>query len=67
MTNLWSHVLILQVTKHGLSVSFLSSFTGQVDFLHMEPKEASSYKEGDEVKLIFFIIVEKALCFLCLN
>ncbi|XP_029707294.1 protein RRP5 homolog isoform X2 [Takifugu rubripes] len=54
LTNLLPGLLvnatIKKVTKHGLSVSFLSSFTGQVDFLHMEPKEASSYKEGDEVR-----------------
>lgn len=44
-------MLILQVTKHGLILDFLSSFSGQVDFLHMEPEQASSYKEGSEVKL----------------
>lgn len=38
-----------QVTKHGLILDFLSSFSGQVDFLHMEPDQASSYTEGDEV------------------
>lgn len=45
------YMLILQVTKHGLILDFLSSFIGQVDFLHMEPDQASSYKEGTEVKL----------------
>lgn len=62
MTNVWSVVLILQVTKHGLILDFLSSFTGQVDFLHMEPEQTSSYKEGNEVKLFFF-----CCCFLCVN
>lgn len=44
-------MFILQVTKHGLILSFLSSFSGQVDFLHMEPEQASSYEPGSEVKL----------------
>lgn len=41
---------VLQVTKHGLILDFLSSFSGQVDFLHMEPEQASKYTEGTEVK-----------------
>ncbi len=45
------YLLVLQVTKHGLILDFLSSFSGQVDFLHMEPEQASSYTEGTEVKL----------------
>lgn len=44
-------MLVFQVTKHGLILDFLSSFSGQVDFLHMEPEQASSYTEGAEVKL----------------
>lgn len=56
MTNVCSVVLILQVTKHGLILDFLSSFTGQVDFLHMEPEQASSYKEGDEVKIFLLLL-----------
>lgn len=43
-------MFILQVTKHGLILDFLSSFSGQVDFLHMEPGQTSSYTEGAEVK-----------------
>lgn len=42
-------MLVFQVTKHGLILDFLSSFSGQVDFLHMEPEQASSYTEGAEV------------------
>lgn len=38
---------IKKVTKHGLFLKFLSDFSGQVDFLHMEE---SNYKEGDEVR-----------------
>ncbi|KAF7663388.1 hypothetical protein LDENG_00211330 [Lucifuga dentata] len=41
---------IKKVTKHGLILDFLSSFSGHVDFLHMEPDQASSYTEGDEVQ-----------------
>uniref|UniRef100_A0A8C5A0G1 Programmed cell death 11 n=1 Tax=Gadus morhua TaxID=8049 RepID=A0A8C5A0G1_GADMO len=37
------------VTKHGLLLSFLS-FSGQVDFLHMEPEEESTYTVGQEVQ-----------------
>uniref|UniRef100_H3C389 Protein RRP5 homolog n=1 Tax=Tetraodon nigroviridis TaxID=99883 RepID=H3C389_TETNG len=54
LTNLLPGLLvnatIKKVTKHGLILDFLSSFTGQVDFLHMEPEQASSYKEGDQVR-----------------
>lgn len=39
------------MTKHGLILSFLSAFSGQVDFLHVEPEQASSYEPGSEVKL----------------
>ncbi|XP_038146651.1 protein RRP5 homolog [Cyprinodon tularosa] len=41
---------IKKVTKHGFHLDFLSSFSGQVDFLHMEPKESSSYAEGLQVR-----------------
>ncbi|XP_068178536.1 protein RRP5 homolog isoform X2 [Antennarius striatus] len=40
---------IKKVTKHGLILGFLSCFNGQVDFLHMEPGQTSSYAEGTEV------------------
>uniref|UniRef100_A0AAX7TTR3 Protein RRP5 homolog n=1 Tax=Astatotilapia calliptera TaxID=8154 RepID=A0AAX7TTR3_ASTCA len=40
---------IKEVTKHGLILDFLSSFNGQVDFLHMEPEQASSYTKGLQV------------------
>lgn len=54
LTNLLPGLLvkatIKKVTKHGLILDFLSSFSGQVDFLHMEPEEASSYIEGAEVR-----------------
>uniref|UniRef100_UPI0037E730AC protein RRP5 homolog n=1 Tax=Semicossyphus pulcher TaxID=241346 RepID=UPI0037E730AC len=41
---------IKKVTKHGLLLDFLSSFSGHVDFLHMEPDQASSYTVGTEVQ-----------------
>uniref|UniRef100_A0A673CB11 S1 motif domain-containing protein n=1 Tax=Sphaeramia orbicularis TaxID=375764 RepID=A0A673CB11_9TELE len=41
---------IKKVTKHGLLLDFLSGFSGQVDCLHMEPEQASSYSEGDEMR-----------------
>lgn len=41
---------IKKVTKHGLFLDFLSSFSGQVDFLHMDPEQTSSYTEGGEVR-----------------
>ncbi|KAG7223841.1 hypothetical protein INR49_026524 [Caranx melampygus] len=54
LTNLLPGLLvkstIKKVTKHGLILDFLSSFSGQVDFLHMEPEQASGYKEGAEVQ-----------------
>uniref|UniRef100_A0A3B5LZ77 Protein RRP5 homolog n=1 Tax=Xiphophorus couchianus TaxID=32473 RepID=A0A3B5LZ77_9TELE len=39
---------VKKVTKHGLHLDFLSSFSGQVDFLHME--QESSYREGLQVR-----------------
>ncbi|KAM7009922.1 protein RRP5 homolog [Tautogolabrus adspersus] len=54
LTNLLPGLLvkatIKKVTKHGLLLDFLSSFSGQVDFLHMEPDQKSSYTEGSEVR-----------------
>ncbi|XP_044047425.1 protein RRP5 homolog isoform X1 [Siniperca chuatsi] len=54
LTNLLPGLLvkatIKKVTKHGLILDFLSSFSGQVDFLHMEPEQASSYTEGTKVR-----------------
>ncbi|XP_077574837.1 protein RRP5 homolog [Stigmatopora nigra] len=51
LTNLLPGLLveatIKQVTKHGLLVSFLSSFNGQVDFLHMERE--MTYNVGKKV------------------
>uniref|UniRef100_A0A3Q0RHH9 Programmed cell death 11 n=1 Tax=Amphilophus citrinellus TaxID=61819 RepID=A0A3Q0RHH9_AMPCI len=54
LTNLLPGLLvnatIKAVTKHGLLLDFLSSFNGLVDFLHMEPEQASSYTKGVQVK-----------------
>ncbi|XP_035493857.2 protein RRP5 homolog [Scophthalmus maximus] len=54
LTNLLPGLLVKatvkKVTKHGLILDFLSSFSGQVDFLHMEPEQASKYTEGTEVQ-----------------
>ncbi|XP_077426808.1 protein RRP5 homolog [Vanacampus margaritifer] len=53
LTNLLPGLLvkatIRKVTKHGLFLDFLSSFSGQVDFLHLEPEMADSYTEGSKV------------------
>ncbi|XP_068581648.1 protein RRP5 homolog isoform X2 [Cebidichthys violaceus] len=54
LTNLLPGLLvkatIKKVTKHGLILDFLSSFSGQVDVLHMEPEQTSGYAEGAEVR-----------------
>uniref|UniRef100_A0A3B5AQX1 Programmed cell death 11 n=1 Tax=Stegastes partitus TaxID=144197 RepID=A0A3B5AQX1_9TELE len=54
LTNLLPGLLvkatIKKVTKHGLLLDFLSSFSGQVDILHMEPGQTSSYTEGAQVQ-----------------
>lgn len=42
---------LFKVTPHGLVVEYLSSFTGMVDFLHIEQDRASSYKSGDKVRI----------------
>ncbi|XP_062865750.1 protein RRP5 homolog [Trichomycterus rosablanca] len=41
---------VQKVTPHGLIVTFLSSFTGVVDFMHIDPDKAVAYNIGDEVK-----------------
>ncbi|KAL7852604.1 hypothetical protein SRHO_G00183890 [Serrasalmus rhombeus] len=41
---------IKKVTLHGLIVTFLSSYNGVVDFMHIDPDKASTYSIGDEVK-----------------
>ncbi|KAM9455011.1 protein RRP5 homolog [Clarias gariepinus] len=41
---------VKKVTAHGLMVSFLSSFTGLVDFMHVDPDKLSTYSVGDEVR-----------------
>ncbi|XP_034155929.2 protein RRP5 homolog [Pangasianodon hypophthalmus] len=41
---------IKKVTAHGLIVTFLSSYTGLVDFMHIDPDKLSTYNVGDEVK-----------------
>ncbi|XP_036380286.1 protein RRP5 homolog isoform X1 [Megalops cyprinoides] len=41
---------IKKVTPHGLILEFLSSFTGSVDFLHMDADKKSNYSVGDNVK-----------------
>lgn len=43
------------MTKHGLVLDFLSSFSGQVDILHMDPELASDYTEGTEVILMCYV------------
>ncbi|XP_052401989.1 protein RRP5 homolog isoform X1 [Carassius gibelio] len=40
---------IKKVTPHGLILTYLSSFTGMVDFLHLDEDKASTYNTGDEV------------------
>uniref|UniRef100_A0A4W5L3E2 Protein RRP5 homolog n=1 Tax=Hucho hucho TaxID=62062 RepID=A0A4W5L3E2_9TELE len=54
LTNLLPGLLvkaqIKKVTLHGLILEFLSSFTGLVDFMHLEPEQASTFNEGDNVK-----------------
>uniref|UniRef100_UPI003AB019B0 protein RRP5 homolog isoform X1 n=1 Tax=Centroberyx gerrardi TaxID=166262 RepID=UPI003AB019B0 len=64
LTNLLPGLLvkasIKKVTKHGLILDFLSSFSGQVDFLHMEPEQVSSYTEGDEVRACLLYVEPSA-------
>ncbi|XP_067297092.1 protein RRP5 homolog [Pseudorasbora parva] len=40
---------VTKVTHHGLIVTYLSSFTGVVDFLHLDEEKASTYSQGQEV------------------
>ncbi|KAF4118411.1 protein RRP5 homolog [Onychostoma macrolepis] len=48
---------IKRVTPHGLIVTYLSSFTGMVDVLHLDEDKASTYNTGDEV-LVRVLYVE---------
>ncbi|XP_076839425.1 protein RRP5 homolog [Brachyhypopomus gauderio] len=41
---------VKKVTAHGLVVTFLASYTGTVDFMHIDPGKASTYAIGDKVK-----------------
>ncbi|XP_006273719.2 protein RRP5 homolog [Alligator mississippiensis] len=41
---------VQKVTPYGLTLSFLSSFTGIVDFMHLDPKKAGSYSQNQTVK-----------------
>uniref|UniRef100_A0A4W5NMU7 Protein RRP5 homolog n=1 Tax=Hucho hucho TaxID=62062 RepID=A0A4W5NMU7_9TELE len=54
LTNLLPGLLvkaqIKKVTLHGLILEFLSSFAGLVDFMHLDPEQASTFNEGDNVK-----------------
>uniref|UniRef100_A0A8C3PDQ8 Protein RRP5 homolog n=1 Tax=Chrysemys picta bellii TaxID=8478 RepID=A0A8C3PDQ8_CHRPI len=41
---------VQKVTPYGITLSFLSSFTGIVDFMHLDPKKAGSYSQSQTVK-----------------
>ncbi|XP_044293915.1 protein RRP5 homolog isoform X1 [Varanus komodoensis] len=41
---------VQEVTPSGISVRFLSSFTGIVDFMHMGPLKTRNYSSGQTVK-----------------
>uniref|UniRef100_A0A7M4F1A3 Protein RRP5 homolog n=1 Tax=Crocodylus porosus TaxID=8502 RepID=A0A7M4F1A3_CROPO len=41
---------VQKVTPYGLTLSFLSSFTGIVDFMHLDPKKVGSYSQNQTVK-----------------
>lgn len=43
------HGCVKRVTPHGLIVTFLSSFTGVVDFLHLDEDKESTYSKGQEI------------------
>nr|XP_014427885.1 protein RRP5 homolog [Pelodiscus sinensis] len=41
---------VQKVTPYGLTLGFLSSFTGIVDFMHLDPKKGRNYTESQMVK-----------------
>lgn len=55
------------MTKHGVILDFLSSFSGQVDVLHVDPELASDYTEGTEVKLLWRVTALDQSLFLTLT
>ncbi|XP_061888969.1 protein RRP5 homolog isoform X2 [Entelurus aequoreus] len=50
LPGLFVKATITKVTKHGLLLDFLSSFSGQVDILHLERDKAPSYANGSKVQ-----------------
>uniref|UniRef100_A0A8C3T7Q7 Protein RRP5 homolog n=1 Tax=Chelydra serpentina TaxID=8475 RepID=A0A8C3T7Q7_CHESE len=41
---------VQKVTPYGIALSFLSSFTGIVDFMHLDPKKAGNYSQSQTIK-----------------
>ncbi|XP_053548424.1 protein RRP5 homolog [Bombina bombina] len=41
---------IEKICLDNIQLSFISSYTGIVDFLHFEPKKSKAYKTGQEIK-----------------
>uniref|UniRef100_A0A4W5L588 Protein RRP5 homolog n=1 Tax=Hucho hucho TaxID=62062 RepID=A0A4W5L588_9TELE len=66
LTNLLPGLLvkaqIKKVTLHGLILEFLSSFTGLVDFMHLEPEQASTFNEGDNVRIYCLLGYCQSVC-----
>ncbi|XP_074815521.1 protein RRP5 homolog isoform X1 [Natator depressus] len=47
---------VQKVTPYGITLSFLSSFTGIVDFMHLDPKKVGSYSQSQTVKACIFSV-----------
>lgn len=44
-----------QVTPLGLTLKFLSFFSGLVDFMHLDPKKAGTYFSNQQVRNVALI------------
>ncbi|KAM4704033.1 protein RRP5 homolog [Rhinophrynus dorsalis] len=53
---------IEKVDPQSITLSFLSSYTGTVDFLHFEPKKGNKYKAGQEVKACILWVDPSTKC-----
>ncbi|XP_006880025.1 PREDICTED: protein RRP5 homolog [Elephantulus edwardii] len=47
---------VQKVTPLGLTVNFLSNFTGLVDFMHLEPKKIGTYSSNQTVKACILLV-----------
>ncbi|XP_051837292.1 protein RRP5 homolog isoform X1 [Antechinus flavipes] len=53
---------VQKVTPHGLTLSFFSSFTGLVDFMHLDSKKAGHYFQTQMVRACILSVHPRTKC-----